>query len=94
MTRVEYTKKGPGSAKGVCAFEFVKTVGMNGISHQTPEAYVEVRYEEEGIWNQGVAAWIGPANGRWAMFSVEMGACPLHGSKFNVRPVAALETPA
>jgi len=28
------------------------------------------------------------------MFSVEMGACPLHGSKFNVRPVAALETPA
>ena len=32
-----------------------------------------------------------PANGRWAMFSVEMGACPLHGSKFNVRPGAALE---
>ena len=55
---------------------------------------MEVRYEEEGIWNQGVAAWIGPANGRWAMFSVEMGACPLHGSKFNVRPGAALEAPA
>ena len=36
MTRVEYTKKGPGR-KGSVRFRVRQTVGMNGISHQTPE---------------------------------------------------------
>ena len=89
MTSVEYTKTAPGSAKSV-RLRVRQAVHINGISHQAPERTWRcgMKKNEFRINEVPPGSVLLMGDGRC---STSKWGLPLHGSKFNVRPGAALE---